>query len=496
MVKPVILSVLVILPVTAVVFTKCCPPDQVLDLDKNICIYSNHGVPNTFTANITHHQWGTEKNMENLKYDFYAHEILECEKYMRCSQFSFYKDKFEYWIQNEEITTFPYPVSDACIDEGLDTETGKISVVAHICTACSLLWCSDPIIPPGVAWGWNDTIGDFSVDGTVWYEVANISGYCIETGEEGEETLLLCPVTNDHVGNTVVIIRRVWSALSFASILAIIIIHLVIQDLRILNFTKLKIPFWVCLFFTNVSFVLREETNLCATESYSVFLGLAFQYFYLGMYFWLTSMSLDIWLTFRRIVNPLQNRGNKDAVLSYRMKGYYLFSLGGPGIISLVTGVLQFVSTQEKAEYIHPNFQTACWIGLSRIGNILYFQLYTLSLLFINAIFYSLMVLNFTCGIWKSNFFGKQQMRNLTVLLELLFLMGIAWIPQVNSIYFYLIPRRNWNKTIDETIYCIFRLTGVFSLLDFLSKSSNRSLLKNRLIFPLQPSQKDPLNSL
>jgi len=283
------------------------------------------------------------------------------------------------------------------------------------------------------------------------------------------------------------------SGLSFVSILVIIIIHLVIQDLRIINFTKLKIPFWVCLFFTDVIFVIRVETNLCDTESYSVFLGLALQYFYLGMYFWLTSMSLDIWLTFRRIVNPLQNRGNKDAVLTYRMKGYYLFSLGGPGIITLVTGVLQFVSTPEKPEYIHPNFHTDCWTPpVARIRHVIYFQLYAFSLLFINVIFYCLMILNFTCGIWKSNFFGKRQRRNFTVLLELLFLMGIAWIPQVNSVIFKLIPSWNWNKT---TTHCIIRLTGVFSLLDFLFKSSNRSLLKKSLIFLLQPSQKGPVNS-
>ena len=110
-----------------------------------------------------------------------------------------------------------------------------------------------------------------------------------------------------------------------------------------LNFTKLKIPFLVCLFFVNIGFDTMK--------SY-VFLGLAYQYIYLGLFFWLTSMSLDIWLTFRRISNPIQNRNNEEAV--HKLRRYYIFSLGGPAIISLVTSALQFAYTPEEASYIHP----------------------------------------------------------------------------------------------------------------------------------------------
>ena len=78
------------------------------------------------------------------------------------------------------------------------------------------------------------------------------------------------------------------------------------------------------------------------------------QYFSLGIFFRLTSMSLDIWLTFRRIANPIQNRKKKDIAQTNKMRRYYIFSFGGPAIISLVTGALQLAYTPEEAPFVHP----------------------------------------------------------------------------------------------------------------------------------------------
>ena len=209
-------------------------------------------------------------------------------------------------------------------------------MIDQACLSCSSrLKCSNPDINPvNPRYAWNITAtGEVWVDGTV----RNISEYCIESRGH-ENNLLFCPVEVDNQP----LINRICQCLSMISILVTIILHLIIKDLRCLNFTKLKIPFLVCLFFVNVGFN--------ATKS-SVILGLAYQYIFLGFFFWLTSMSVDIWLTFRRISNPLQNRNNEDAV--HRMRRYYIFSLGSPAIISLVTRALQFAYTPEEAPYIH-----------------------------------------------------------------------------------------------------------------------------------------------
>ena len=140
-------------------------------------------------------------------------------------------------------------------------------------------------------YAWNITAtGEVWVDGTM----RNISEYCIESRVD-DNKLWFCPKEVDNQP----LINRICQCLSMISILVTIILHLLIKDLRCLNFTKLKIPFLVCLFFVNVGFN--------ATKSH-VILGLAYQNIFLGFFFWLTSMSVDIWLTFRRISNPIENR--------------------------------------------------------------------------------------------------------------------------------------------------------------------------------------------
>ena len=147
-----------------------------------------------------------------------------------------------------------------------------------------------------------------------------------------------------------ILIMRVCISLSMVSIIVIIILHVAIKDLRKLNFTKLKIPFMICLFFSFMFFIIKNNIDFSATKIIAVFMGLVLQYFSLGIFFWLTSMSLDIWLTFRRI----EHRENNEAVQAYRMRCYYLFSLGGPAVISFLTGVIQFALTPEDFPYFHP----------------------------------------------------------------------------------------------------------------------------------------------
>merc|ERR1719213_758398 len=97
------------------------------------------------------------------------------------------------------------------------------------------------------------------------------------------------------------------------SLLIIIIFHIVIKDLRLINFTKLKVPFLVFFFLSFFVIVLTSMVDFTGTKSCIIW-AIALQYCSLSIFFWLTSMSLDIWLTFRRIANPIQNRKMKDAI--------------------------------------------------------------------------------------------------------------------------------------------------------------------------------------
>jgi len=277
-----------------------------------------------------------------------------------------------------------------------------------------------------------------------------------------------------------ILIIWVSNGLSMVSILIVIILHVAIQDLRMLNFTKLKIPFLVCLLFSFISFIIK---NNIATKSNGIFLALVFQYFYHGNYFWLTSMSLDIWLTFRRIANPIQNEKKRKAVQGYKMRRYYIVSLGVPAIIAFVTGAIQFAFSPEALPYIHPRFNPCTGVMGTRTSLFIYFQLIIYTLVAINIFFYCHMAFNFTCGIWKSDLFGKYQLRNLAVLVELLVVMGIFNVifNSVNIFYFNVIRQQlpdSLHSQLNFTILFFNNLRGVFILLLFFLKSNNRNLVK------------------
>ena len=77
-----------------------------------------------------------------------------------------------------------------------------------------------------------------------------------------------------------------------------------------------------------------------------------------------------------------------------------------------------------------------CMIGEGEYCALFYYlYLPMTTLLVINIIFFCLMIFNFTCGIWKSDFLRKRQLKNFTILVELVFLMGINWVSRVRIIY-------------------------------------------------------------
>ena len=209
------------------------------------------------------------------------------------------------------------------------------------------LHCSELVVYPRKFWQL-DTNGEMNVDG----KVHDASEYCVDGEDDGDLRLLLCPKTDDKV-DYMDLVRVVFMCLSLGSFILIIFFHIIIEDLRTNRFTKLKIPLYLCLF---ASFLITIITTLndFTSSSKCVILALLLQYFSLAIFFWLTSMSFDIWLGFRIIANPLQNPEIAAAEHMLRMKLLYGFSVGCPFLITFVTAVLQFIEKPENSPYIHP----------------------------------------------------------------------------------------------------------------------------------------------
>jgi len=490
-------------------FTKCCPVGKHLNIQTKNCVdATNTSEDARFNVTIIP---GREETEEPVNY----REIPFKEKY-QCIQSLRYN--FEPFVVKNyssylifDVNSRPqrkFNTAEVCLDKAVNTETSDIVVVAQACLSCSQeypcinyccpegqvskegecvetqdltddstqrkhkklnlrLHCSDPVVYPRKLWQLNNN-GEMKVDG----KVHDASEYCVE----GED-LLLSAKTDDKVDYRK-LVRMVFMCLSLGSIILIIFFHIIIEDLRTNRFTKLKIPLYLCLF---ISFLLTVITTLndftLVSSSKCVILALLLQYFSLAIFFWLTSMSFDIWLGFRIIANPLQNPEIAAAEHMLRMKLLYGFSVGCPFLITFVTAVLQFVEKPENSPYIHPSIGVACMIG-QYLPRFLYWHLIIFILLCVNCVFYCLVVFNFTCGIWKQCSYGTNQLRNFRILLELIFLMGINWFSEVISFVIEWQYPSYWDHPLLALINSVNWIIGVILLLAFCCKVNNRNLIR------------------
>ena len=214
-VNNILLAILAISPVTSAGFTKCCPSGQLLDIHKKICISATDELFSKFAKNVT---------------EVPTTESYECDQSSRYNfEFSIVKGKSSKSYIIDKHRPKLYRTGEACIDEGVNTKTGRRSAVAQTCLSCSSsspcvnyccpggmisvgddcvtvenststipgvqhtslsirLHCTDPATYPRLLWKITNT-GHMEVDGTV----RNISEYCVMIREQRDPVLLLCP---------------------------------------------------------------------------------------------------------------------------------------------------------------------------------------------------------------------------------------------------------------------------------------------------------------
>lgn len=509
--KIIFMTILLMSPLVRAGFKKCCPVGQVLNLHTKNCINDSSEAFNKFSVNVEYVSETTSVKEE------FAYEAVPNNEQYECTQSLRYQ--FELTLARVQTLYFIVDVhqpkyfstSEVCLDHALDRKTSDISLVAQACLTCTQeepcvnyccpvgqiskdgkcenyssvnilpekknkevsirLHCDKPVVYPRNLWDLN-LKGEMSVDGSIH----NTSEYCIQHEARNKASLLLCSMEEDPVDYKRVI-KMVFMCLSMASIIVIVVFHVIIEDLWLNHFTKLKIPFFVFLLLSYLVIVITNLVDFSGTSS-CVLVALALQYFSLGIFFWLTSMSLDIWLAFRIIANPSQNPDKKEAQQQSKMKCYYVLSFVCPMIVSIVTGIMQLAFDQEESTFVHPSIGVSCMIG-QYLPRFFYFHMIILILLCINAVFYLLTVFKFTCGIWKEDKFGKCQMRNLRVFLELFFIMGINWISESVSFFIGWKFKENWDHPLIVFINSINWIIGVLILLIFCSKSTNRNLVRN-----------------
>jgi len=488
-------------------FTKCCPVGKYLNIHTKKCVDGDINTSEDVRLNITIP--GGETSEEDIPISIHVSNHTynyPCIQSLRYNFEPFILRNNSSYLLFDYQTNRKFNTTDVCLDHAINTETSDIALVAQTCLSCSKeypcinyccpggqvskegkcvenqfltyniterkhkklnlrLQCSVAVVYPRKLWQLNSN-GEMNVDG----KVHDASEYCVQEEDDGDLSLLLCPQTDDKV-DYMKLVRMVFMCLSLGSFILLIFLHIIIEDLRTNRLTKLKIPLYLCLL---ISFLITVITKLndftLVSSSICVILALLLQYFSLAIFFWLTSMSFDIWLGFRIIANPFRDPEIAGSEQMPRMKLLYGFSMGCPFVITFVTGVLQFVEEPEYSPYIHPSIGVACMID-QYLPRFLYWNLIIFILLCVNCVFYCLVV-------FKQCRSGTNQLRNFRILVELIFLMGINWFSEVISFFIGWQYPTYWDHPLLTLINSVNWIIGVILLLAFCCKVSNRNHIR------------------
>jgi len=510
-------------------FKKCCKDDDILDLHLKECISSYS------TTSLQDHidiYDPFAESLEPTSVDFWEvvkdtqHSNSSCLPAFRyLSNPTFLEYNKNLYVIDPLNGSVPIPESSEklCIDNAFDRKTSTFTIVVQICLPCSVKErCLNYCCPEG-------TISEDGkcVQGTPKVKVTaqsrrrvnlqlhcdmnpqysrdlwqvtqtgemkveevhrNLSEYCIEETREREPYLLLCPMEDKPVDYEK-LVQKVLLSISAISILIVITFYVFNEELRENNFTKLQIPLYICLFFLFLLLLITTIHNYQEKTTSCVVLGLLIQFFSLSIFFWFTSMSLDIWLGFRHFSNPLQNRVQKKAHLKLRTSVFYAFSICGPFIITTLTGIFQYTLDPEDNQF-YPRIEISCMIG-KYWPKFLYFYLIIFSLLVLNVFFYVFVVCNFACGIWCQDSFGCRQLRNLRVCAELVVLMGLNWLSEVIDFFIDWYRNEDFTHPMLSFFGYINWSIGILILILFLLKPSNRSFLRNWCLVEVDELERD-----
>jgi len=387
-----ILTLLQPIRVPAINITKCCPEFQFLNTKTKQCSNSTVSISSLPRVNIlsliNNIVSEDEQSVNYTKIP--SNPLNQCNKSLRNNSGVIIRSFFLFDNPTNSMKTVVLnqgkskTYSQFCLDLSEDNKTP----VVHTCLPCTKEKpCLNFCCPPGKVSNVNNTCEKRNLSSHHWQpekdkhtpvhvifncsktlvyptfkftkagemevdkEIRELSEYCISHGESGTDVL----VCSEEDGVSLQDVFKITlMTLSLVCFLILISIHVLIEEVRKQHFSKLKIPFYSCLFVSYLSLIITNLHDFTNNVIICVFLALVIQYFSLAIFFWLTCMSLDIWLTFNRMENPLQNPARREERLRCRLRSFFVFAFGSPFVITIVTLTLQLFSNPEEAAYVHP----------------------------------------------------------------------------------------------------------------------------------------------
>lgn len=195
---------------------------------------------------------------------------------------------------------------------------------------------------------------------------------------------------------------------------------------------RCQIYYVFCLLLGKILLAIEElNTSLVPGSVSCLLLATGMQFFFLSAFFWLNTMCVNIWWTFRDF-RPSSLERNQELL---RLRLYSAYAWGVPLLICAIAACMDQLPESETS-LLRPGFgQTFCWFDNRSLAIFAYFYGPIGLLLCANIMLFISTTHQLTCGLWKRDDVKSTSEKSALgrVCLKLVVVMGVTWIWDIIS---------------------------------------------------------------
>lgn len=195
---------------------------------------------------------------------------------------------------------------------------------------------------------------------------------------------------------------------------------------------RCQIYYVFCLLLGKILLAIEElNTSLVPGSISCHLLATGMQFFFLSAFFWLNTMCVNIWWTFRDF-RPSSLERNQELL---RLRLYSAYAWGVPLLICAIAACMDQLPESETS-LLRPGFgQTFCWFDNHSLAIFAYFYGPIGLLLCANIMLFISTTHQLTCGLWKRDDVKSTSEKSALgrVCLKLVVVMGVTWIWDIIS---------------------------------------------------------------
>ncbi|XP_023323247.1 probable G-protein coupled receptor Mth-like 1 [Eurytemora carolleeae] len=248
-----------------------------------------------------------------------------------------------------------------------------------------------------------------------------------------ENDLLIYSVLSQQIIPVLIILSEIFLFLTFS-------LHVLVPEFRKQIFGWMKMCTVASLFLSYQWFLIilfggdlliQEYPALCQL------MGFLIQFCFLCSFTWMTTMSIEVWLTFRKLTANSETDARQRSQRR-RFKQYNLFSFGTPLLVTVCTIAVHFTPDHLKENIISPGFgEGSCFIE-GYLAKILYFHGLIALLLAVNLVLFIISAYSLLLGVWAPAR-DEQGSRRINgqmtwIVFELFLVMGLTWGSEILTI--------------------------------------------------------------